>query len=98
VSPNEGGDWIAWAFSPEHIVISVVGGTIALSVVIALGFALQRLWRRAGDQLDNAAEPASALSTNWWLCPICNSLNRSGQQCYKGCATTDGQVLPARNE
>lgn len=91
-------EWIAWAFSPEHILISMIFAALALSAIIALGFVVQRLWRDASERLDDVAEPASALRTDWWLCPVCTSLNRPGQQCYKGCATTVGQVLPSRGE
>jgi hypothetical protein len=97
-TPNSGPEWIAWAFSPEHIVIAVIGAVIGLGVLIALGFAIERLWRRANERLDGAAEPAAALRTDWWLCPVCGSLNRPSQHCYKGCATTDGQVLAPRGD
>jgi hypothetical protein len=97
-TPESGPEWVAWAFSPEHFVIAMVGAAIALAAVIALSFLMQRLWRRANERLDEAAEPASALRTDWWLCPVCGSLNRPHQRCYKGCATTGGQVLPPRAE
>jgi hypothetical protein len=90
--------WIAWAFSPEHIVIAMVGAAVALAAVIALGFVMHRLWRGANERLDEVAEPASALKTDWWLCPVCGSFNRPHQRCCKGCATTAGQVLPLRAE
>lgn len=89
-------DWFAWAFSPEHIVIAMIGAAIGLGTIIALGVLVVRFWRRANDQLDDATEPAAALRTDWWLCPVCHSLNRPSQQCYKGCATTGGIVLPPR--
>ena len=95
-TPDSGVDWIAWAFSPEHLVIATIAAAIALSAIIALGMLLERLWRRGNEQLDGASEPATALRTDWWLCPVCNSLNRPSQHCYKGCATVDGQVLAPR--
>jgi hypothetical protein len=92
------GDWFASAFSPEHIIIAVIAAAIGFTALIALGFAIERLWRRANERLDGASEPATALRTDWWLCPVCGSLNRPSQHCYKGCATTDGQVLPPRGD
>lgn len=97
-TPNSGADWIAWAFSPEHLVIAAIAAAIGLGAVIALGFVIERLWRRANERLEDASEPATARRTDWWLCPVCNSLNRPSQQCYKGCATMDGQVLASRGE
>jgi hypothetical protein len=91
-------DWIAWWFAPEHIVIAVIGAAIGLSALVALAFIIDRLWRRTNDRLDSASEPATALRIDWWLCPVCGSLNRPSQHCYKGCATTDGQVLAARGD
>jgi hypothetical protein len=95
---NSFADWVAWAFSPEHIVFSVIGAAIGLGALIALGLAIERLLRRANERLDSASEPAAALRTDWWLCAACGSLNRPGQHCYKGCATMDGQVLPSRGD
>jgi hypothetical protein len=91
-------DWIAWVFSPEHFVIAVIGGAIGVGLVIGLALVIDRLWRRASDQIDQAAVPATASKHDWWLCPVCGSLNRPSQHCYKGCATTDGQVLPSRGD
>lgn len=97
-TPSNGLEWVAWAFSPEHLVIAMVGAAIALAAVIALGFAMHHVWRSTNERLDQASEPASALRTDWWLCPVCNSLNRPSQHCYKGCATTAGEVLLSRGE
>jgi hypothetical protein len=92
------GEWMAWAFSPEHVVISVLAAAIGLGTLLALGLVIERAWRRANERVDGASEPATALRTDWWLCPVCNSLNRPSQHCYKGCATIDGEVLPSRSE
>jgi hypothetical protein len=95
---NSFADWIAWCFSPEHIVIAAVAGAISLGALIALGVVLERLWHRTNERLDGASEPATARRTDWWLCPVCGSLNRPSQHCYRGCATTDGQVLASRGD
>jgi hypothetical protein len=97
-TPNSGPEWITWALSPEHIVIAAVGAAIGLGALIALVIAFERLWRRAHQRLDDASEPATASRTDWWLCPVCSSLNRPSQACYKGCTTTDGQLLALRGD
>jgi len=91
-------DWIAWALSPEHFAIAIVAAVIGLGIVLAMGLVIERLWRQANERLDDAAEPATASRTDWWLCPLCGSLNRPSQHCYKGCATTDGPILPSKIE
>jgi hypothetical protein len=91
-------DWFAWAFSPEHIVTAMIGAAIGLTTVIALGFLAVRFLSRANERLDEATEPATALGTDWWLCPECHSLNRPSQHCYKGCAMIQGAVLMPRTE
>lgn len=95
---NSAADWIAWCLSPEHLIIAALAAAIGVGALIAAGPVIEGLWRRANELVDDASEPATARRTDWWLCPVCGSLNRPSQHCYKGCATTEGQVLPPRGD